>query len=457
MEKSSVTDKTMKFVKIVIAGRPNVGKSTLFNRLTGRKSALVDPTPGVTRDSKLVRAEIGGLPFDLIDTAGLELGEDGIAGRLNELAEDAIEEADAVLFMIDGKDGITTMDESIAAYLRTSGKPIVSIINKSDVHSSDDVVYEFYSLGLEGEPLHISAEHGRGLDELAMVMQPIINEKTVEVVEDDTPKPLPLAIIGRPNAGKSTLVNTLLKKKRMLTGPEAGLTRENVATVWEHDGQLYELVDTAGVRKKAKVNEELEQMSVTNSMKAIASSEAVILMLDATMPFEKQDAILASRAVEQGKPLVIGLNKWDLVKDKEKCLKEVKFKLEHSLSQIKGVPFVPLSALKGKHVEKLLPEILRLHELWQTRLSTGKLNRFLTGMLEANPPPMRRNRRLKIKYMSQVDSEPPTFAIMCNMADQMPESYIRYLINGMREAFDLYGVVIRMHPRSTKNPYVTER
>ena len=443
-----------KFPRVVISGRPNVGKSTLFNRLTGRKDAIVDAQAGVTRDSRIFEASIGDFNYELVDTAGIELGVEGMASRLNVLAEEAVASSDVILFMIDGKDGVTSADEELSARIRAFNKPIIPVVNKSDVKRSEDVLYEVYSLGFEYAVL-ISSAHGQGIDELYMHLQPLLEAAAAEIEEEveDERYVLPLCIIGRPNAGKSTLVNQLLKSNRMLTGPEAGLTRESIGSLWEVDGHLIELVDTPGVRKKGKVNEDLEQMSVTGAMSAMAKSEAVLLMIDATQAFEKQDAILASHAVEKGKPLVIGLNKWDLVEDKNKAVEEIKHRLEHSFSQVKGVPFVLMSALNGKGVENILPTVLNLHEKWQTRLSTSQLNRFLEGMTEENPPPMRKNRRMKIKYMSQIDNEPPTFALFCNMPEELPSSYVRYLQNGLRKAFDLYGIALHIKPMGSRNPY----
>jgi GTP-binding protein len=448
-----------KFPRVVITGRPNVGKSTLFNRLTGRKEAIVDAQAGVTRDSRIFEVEREGFSFELVDTAGIELGMEGMASRLNELAEDAVASSDIILFMVDGKDGITSVDKELSARIRSFNKPIIPVVNKSDVHSSEDALYEIYSLGFE-YAVALSSAHGQGIDDLYAHLEPLLTAalEDIEVEsEEDEEYVLPLCIIGRPNSGKSTLVNQLLKTNRMLTGPEAGLTRESIGSLWEVDGHLIELVDTAGVRKKGKVNEDLEQMSVTGAMSAMAKSESVLLMIDATQAFEKQDAILASHAVDKGKPLIIGLNKWDLVEDKNKAIEDIKHRLEHSFSQVKGVPFIPMSALKGKGVEQILPTVLELHEKWQTRVSTSQLNRFVEGMIEANAPPMRRNRRMKIKYMSQIDNEPPTFALFCNMPEELPSSYVRYLQNGLREAFNLYGIALHIKVMGSRNPYASKK
>lgn len=443
--------------RVAIAGRPNVGKSTLFNRLIGRKDAIVDATPGVTRDTKLIKANLNGMDFELVDTAGLEFGQSNLADRLNTLTVAAVEQSDVVLFMLDGKDGITPMDHEIASALRTRGKPIIVAINKSDVKTARDVLYETYELGFEAT-LELSAEHGNGLYDLADALEPFLTHQyTEEVPDEDEQMPIPIAIVGRPNAGKSTLVNQLLKQERMLTGPEAGLTRESVGSLWEKDGQLYELVDTPGIRKQGKVTEELEKMSVTNAMGAIARAEAVVLLMDATHPYEKQDAILASHAVEKGKPLIIALNKWDITEEKEEVLADMKHKLEHSFSQVKGVPMVTFSAKTGKGIDKILPHVHELHTKWKRRISTAQLNSFLEGMTMTNPHPMRSNRRIKLKYMTQIANEPPTFALFCNIAEEVDKSYVRYLTNGMREAFDLYGIPLEIIPRSTKNPYADKK
>ena len=439
--------------RVVIAGRPNVGKSTLYNRLVGRKDAIVDATPGVTRDVRLVKATLGDHTFELVDTAGLEFNHDDLADRLNKLSENAVSEADVVVFMIDGRDGVTPMDHEIIKRLRTFNKPVVVAVNKSDVKKAHDTMYEAYELGFDAA-VAISAEHGSGLFELSEALMPYFTAEYDEAIDEQKEAPLPIAIVGRPNAGKSTLVNQMLKQERMLTGPEAGLTRESVGTLWRQDGQLFELVDTPGIRKQGKVNEDLEKMSVTNAMAAIARSEAVILLMDATHPYERQDAILASHAVEKGKPLIVALNKWDLIEEKDKVLEEMKYKLEHSFSQVKGVPMITFSAMTGKGIEKILPTVRNLHKKWQCRIPTAHLNNFLEGMTESNPHPMRSGRRIKLKYMTQVDNEPPTFALFCNVAADVDDSYVRFLTNGMREAFDLYGVPLVIKPRSTKNPYL---
>lgn len=454
---SSTTLSKKELPRVVIAGRPNVGKSTLFNRLSGRKDAIVDSQAGVTRDSRLVEAKLDDLSFDLVDTAGIELDREGIASRLNVLAEEAVQQSDVVLFLVDGREGITPMDSELAKRIHSFNKPVIAVVNKIDVHISDDTMYEVYSLGFDAA-IGISSAHGMGFNELSDAIRPYIVERTAELEAmesepEDERFVLPITIIGRPNAGKSTLVNQLLQSERMLTGPEAGLTRESVGSLWEVDGKLIELVDTPGIRRRGRVNEDLEKMSVTHAMNAMAKSEAVVLLLDATKPFEKQDVTLASHAVDRGKPLVIGLNKWDLVEEKDEYIAEIKFRLEHSFSQVKGVPFVTMSALKGKGVDKMLPAVLDLHKKWQTRLTTSQLNKFLEGMLLANAPPMRKNRRMKIKYMSQIASEPPTFAIFCNMPDELQSSYIRYLQNGLREAFNLYGIALILKPMGSDNPY----
>ena len=443
-----------RYPRIVIAGRPNVGKSTLLNRLVGQKVALVADTPGVTRDSRFSKIQMGDQMCELVDTAGIEFSDETLVTRLNNSAENAIKTADVILFMIDGRDGVTPIDAEIINRLRTYNKPIVAAVNKADVKGAEDVLYETYALGLEAS-VSISAEHGSGLYELGEALEPFLEYQTVNI-DETAPQPLPICIVGKPNAGKSTLVNHLLKTERMLTGPEAGLTREAVGSLWEYNGQLIELVDTPGVRRKGKVTQDLEQMSVTNAMAAIARSEAVVLLMDATHPYEKQDAILASHVVEKGKPLVIALNKWDIAEEKDEIIADMKHKLEHSFSQVKGVPMVTFSAKTGKGIDKLLPALMDIHQKWQTKLTTSQLNDFLEGMQAENPPPMRSGRRLKLKYMTQIGNEPPTFALFSNMPEAVPSFYLRYLTNGMREAFDLYGVPLEIIPRGSKNPYVNQ-
>ncbi len=437
---------------VAIIGRPNVGKSTLFNRLVGKKLALVDDTPGVTRDRREGEASISNLHFRVIDTAGLEEKfDDSLEGRMRRQTEIALEEADVALMLIDARTGITPLDKHFAGWLRKSKTPVILIANKCEGKAGMPGLMESFSLGL-GEPIALSAEHGEGLSELFDALLPFEAQDS-EGDEDDEEKPLQLAIVGRPNAGKSTLVNYLIGEDRMLTGPEAGVTRDAIAVEWNYEGRAIKLVDTAGLRKKARVQKKLEKLSVADSLRVIRMAEVVVLMVDAEETFEKQDLTIAAHVIEEGRALVIAVNKWDTVKDRQGTLKLIRDRLSISLPQVRGVPVVTLSALSGRGVEKLIPAVLEVYELWNTRISTAKLNRWLEVMLEQHPPPMAKGRRLKIRYMTQVKARPPTFSLFMSSRGELPESYIRYLINGLREDFKLPAVPIRLFPRTGKNPY----
>ena len=437
---------------VAIIGRPNVGKSTLFNRLVGKKLALVDDTPGVTRDRREGEASISNLHFRVIDTAGLEEKfDDSLEGRMRRQTEIALEEADVALMLIDARTGITPLDKHFAGWLRKSKTPVILIANKCEGKAGMPGLMESFSLGL-GEPIALSAEHGEGLSELFDALLPFEAQDS-EGDEDDEEKPLQLAIVGRPNAGKSTLVNYLIGEDRMLTGPEAGVTRDAIAVEWNYEGRAIKLVDTAGLRKKARVQKKLEKLSVADSLRVIRMAEVVVLMVDAEETFEKQDLTIAAHVIEEGRALVIAVNKWDTVKDRQGTLKLIRDRLSISLPQVRGVPVVTLSALSGRGVEKLIPAVLEVYELWNTRISTAKLNRWLEVMLEQHPPPMAKGRRLKIRYMTQVKARPPTFSLFMSSRGELPESYIRYLINGLREDFKLTAVPIRLFPRTGKNPY----
>lgn len=448
-------------LKIALIGRPNVGKSTLFNKLIGRQAAIVHDTPGVTRDRNYAQMKLAQqYNITLIDTAGFEEGtSDDLAQRMNKISEAAVDEADAVFFVVDGSVGITSLDEGLAHILQRSNKPVYVLVNKADKKAMQEHIYEVYGLGFDNI-IEVAAEHNIGLAEVKNISVSLakkaIEEKSLsegDLEEED--QPLRMAIVGRPNAGKSTLINQLLKSDRMLTGPEAGLTRESISTMWQYDGKDIELIDTAGLRKKAKINEKIEKTGASISIKAIDRAHVVVLLLDATQPFEQQDRVIASKVAEEGRALVIALNKWDLIpeEEKEEVMKDVDHLLEHSFSQVKGVPVVRFSALSGKNIHKLMPKVFAIHEKWQTKISTSHLNRFLEGMLEAHQPPFKKGRRLKFKYMTQVANRPPTFAIWVNLPEEVPNSYIRYLQNGLREAFDLEGVVMRLVMRGGQNPY----
>ena len=444
---------------VVIAGRPNVGKSTLFNRLAGKRLALVHDLPGVTRDWREAEAEYGDLRFRLIDTAGLEeAAAETLAGRMRRQTERAIGEADLVLFLIDARAGITPADEYFASALRASGKPVVLVGNKAEGRAGDDGILEAYSLGF-GDPIAVSAEHGIGVpDVLDAIRDAMPGDESAEAgkggsVDVNAAKPLHLAVIGQPNAGKSTLVNRLLGRERMLTGPEAGITRDTIAVDLDWRGRRIQLFDTAGIRRKAKVVEKLEKLSVGDALRAIRFAEVVILLMDATEPFEKQDLQLADLVAEEGRALVLALNKWDRVPNREARLKELRLDLEETLTQVRGVPMVPISALSGEGVERLMKAVLDIYATWNKRLPTAALNRWLEAMTEKHPPPAVTGRRIKLKYLAQSKTRPPTFYLSCSRPEALPDAYRRYLVNGLRDDFDLDGVPIRLMLRAEKNPY----
>ncbi|GLQ07594.1 ribosome biogenesis GTPase Der [Sneathiella chinensis] len=439
---------------VAIIGRPNVGKSTLFNRLVGKRLALVDDTPGVTRDRREGDARIGSLKFKVIDTAGLEEAfDDSLEGRMRRQTEMALEEADVALMLFDARAGITPLDSHFANWLRKSDVPVILVANKCEGKQAESELFPAYKLGL-GDPLPLSAEHGDGMGELFDALLPYEREIEPEIAAKD--RPLALAIVGRPNAGKSTLVNKIIGEERLLTGPEAGVTRDAISVEWEFDGQKIKLVDTAGIRRRARVQQKLEKLSVADSLRVIKMAEVVVLVVDADVSFEKQDLTIAAHVIEEGRGLVVAVNKWDVVKDRQAMLKQIREKLEISLPQVRGVPVVTLSALTGRGLEKLLPQVIEVYRLWNKRISTSQLNRWLEHMLEKHPPPMAKGRRLKIRYMTQVKSRPPTFSLFMSSRGELPESYIRYLINGLREDFNMPAVPIRISPRTGKNPYAKD-
>ncbi|MGO4404944.1 ribosome biogenesis GTPase Der [Bosea sp. RAF48] len=456
---------------VALIGRPNVGKSTLFNRLVGKKLALVDDRPGVTRDRREGDATLGHLRFKVIDTAGLEEADkDSLAGRMRAQTETAIAQADVVVFMIDARLGLTPMDQPFADLVRRSGKPVILLANKAEGKKGADGIIDSYSLGL-GDPVPFSAEHGEGTADLLEALVPFIPDEPEEeeedpwadvpaevADEDDNPdRPLRVTIIGRPNAGKSTLVNRIIGEERLLTGPEAGITRDTISVDWEWRGRKVKLFDTAGMRKRARIEEKLEKLSVADSLRAIRFAEVVVVLLDATIPFEKQDLTLVDLTEREGRAVVIGLNKWDLVADKQGLLAELKEKANHLLAQVRGVPIVPLSGLAGEGIDRLMQAVFSAYEVWNRRVSTARINRWLEGVLSAHPPPAVAGRRIKIRYMTQAKARPPTFALFGNQLEHLPISYVRYLVNNLREGFDLPGTPIRLHRRGGQNPYDKER
>ncbi|MEH6645381.1 ribosome biogenesis GTPase Der [Sulfitobacter sp.] len=461
---------------LAIVGRPNVGKSTLFNRLVGKRLALVDDQPGVTRDLREGAARLADLRFTVIDTAGLEdVTDDSLQGRMRRLTERAVDMADVCLFMIDARTGITPTDLVFADILRKRSANVILAANKAEGAAADAGVIEAYSLGL-GEPIRLSAEHGEGLNDLYTHLMPLADafaekakddapEVDVDVSDDDEDedavrvptrsKPLQVAVVGRPNAGKSTLINQIVKEDRLLTGPEAGITRDAISlmTVW--DDVPMRIFDTAGMRKKAKIQEKLEKLSVSDGLRAVKFAEVVVVLLDAEIPFEQQDLRIADLAEREGRAVVIAVNKWDVEEDRQNKLKELKESFERLLPQLRGAPLITVSAKTGRGIDRLHQAIMRAYEMWNRRVTTAQLNRWLSGMMEAHPPPAPQGKRIKMRYMTQAKTRPPGFVVMCSHPDKVPDSYSRYLVNGLRIDFDMPGTPIRlwMRGQSDANPY----
>lgn len=448
--------------KFAIVGRPNVGKSTLFNRLARKRLALVHELPGLTRDRRVADAHIGKTKVHIIDTAGLEDADTGsVTGRMRQQTEAAIGDADVLLFVIDVRTGVVPADEVFAELARVSGKPIILIANKCEGRSGETGLYDAYSLGL-GEPVGISAEHGQGLGALYDAMEASLNtliegqDAAPDPVEREEGMPLQLAIVGRPNAGKSTLVNALLGEERMITGPEAGITRDSISTMLSWNDHEIRLFDTAGLRRKARVKIGPESLSVGDALRAIRFAEVVILLVDAQVPFEKQDLQIASLVAQEGRALVIAVNKWDLVENKQAFLKELQIEIERLVPQVKGVPLVPVSALRKNGMDKLMKSVFNIYEMWNRRLPTAALNRWLLDAQDRHPPPAIRGKRIRLRYMTQPNARPPTFVVFSSRAEKLPESYRRYLVHGLRTTFDLPGVPIRLNLRKGKNPYASD-
>ena len=432
-----------------------MGKSTLFNRLAGRRSALVSDTPGVTRDRKEAEALLRGRRVTLVDTAGLEeAAPETLAGRMRASSASAVATADLVLFVVDARDGIVPADAHFATWLRRQGRPVLVVVNKAEGRAGSNAALEAYSLGL-GEPVAVSAEHGEGLADLMREIADRLPEAAGTEKEAD--RPLKLAIIGRPNAGKSTLLNRLLGEERMITGPEPGLTRDAVAVrLTDADGTVIELVDTAGMRRRARIEQPLEKMSVSASIEALKMAEVVVLAVDAVEGLHEQDLQIARLVEREGRACVLALTKWDAVADRNAARRAVSDRLETSLAQMKGIPVVTLSAQTGQGLEKLLPAVRAAHAVWNTRIATGALNRWFEAALERHQPPLVAGRRLKLRYMTQAKARPPTFIVFGTRAEQTPEDYQRYLMNALRESFDLPGTPIRLQFRGTENPYAPD-
>jgi len=451
---------------VAIVGRPNVGKSTLFNRLVGKRLALVDDLPGVTRDRREGRARLGDLAFTAIDTAGLaEAAPESLTGRMQEQTEAAISTADAVLFLIDARAGTTPADRAFADLVRKSGKPAILIANKSEGSAGEAGVLEAYELGL-GEPIAISAEHGEGLADLYAGLRAALPDATgpaAEVerrdarsdIEQNTAerRPIRIAVVGRPNCGKSTLVNRLLGEERLLTGPEAGITRDAIAVDLTWQDRPFRVHDTAGLRRRARVEEKLEKLSVADALNAVRFAEVVVLLMDAQKPFEEQDLRIADLIEREGRALVIAMNKWDLIEPRAGAIKKLREETDHWLPQVKGVPVVAVSGLTGAGLDRLMQAVVDAHALWNRRVETSALNRWIADVVASHPPPAVSGRRIRLDYITQPKSRPPTFVLFTSRADALPDAYRRYLVNSLRETFDLPGTPIRLLLREKKNPY----
>ena len=463
---------------LAIIGRPNVGKSTLFNRLVGKRLAIVDDQPGVTRDRREGDARLSDLRFRVIDTAGLEEAfDDSMEGRMRRQTEKALDDADVAVLLIDSRAGVMPLDEHFAAFLRKHETPVILLANKCEGAAGQPGLMEAYSLGL-GEPVPISAEHGEGMLDLYQALLPyeqtdgpdeepdggeaiadsdpaleLEEGEEAELEEDDPEKPIQLAIVGRPNVGKSTLVNRLLGEDRLLTGPEAGLTRDSIALEWQWRGRQIKLVDTAGLRRRGKITDKVEKLSSADTRRAIRFAQVVALVLDGNDMLEKQDLTIARQVIDEGRAMVIVANKWDAIRDKGEALQKLTDRIQTSLPQVKGIPVVTISALKGRNLDRMLEAVLNIYGIWNRRISTSRLNEWLAELTEAHPPPLARGRRIKLRYMTQAKTRPPTFAVFVSVPEELPDSYTRYMVNRLREDFDLPGIPLRIMMRKRKNPY----
>jgi len=449
---------------IAIIGRPNVGKSTLFNRLVGQKLALVDDLPGVTRDRREGEARLGDLEFTIIDTAGLDEGAKGsLTARIQEQTETAIKLADALFFVVDARAGLTPNDRSFADFARRANKPVLLLANKSEGKHGEAGAMEAYALGL-GEPIQISAEHGEGLGELYDALRELV-PPTAEAEETDgdedeeglPQRPIRVAIVGRPNAGKSTLINHLLGEERLLTSPEAGTTRDSIAVEIDWKGRAFRVFDTAGLRRRSRIEEKLEKLSVADALRAVRFAEVVVLMMDSQHRFEEQDLRIADLVEREGRALVIGVNKWDLMDAKPGQISALRGEVDHLLPQVRGVPVVAVSGLMGDGIDRLMEAIVQAYAVWNKRVPTAALNRWFEQAVDANPPPAVSGRRLKLNYITQTKARPPSFVLFCSRADAVPQSYLRYLTNSLREGFDLPGTPVRITLREKANPFAHKR